>query len=102
MARRAARKDGNHNEIADGLRALGWYVMDLSRAGMGVPDILVGKPATAIHRGVVIPCEIKQPGKALTPKETDVRKAWEPCSYLVVTSLEDALEQLSKLLERHS
>lgn len=38
----AARTDANHGEIRTALRQLGCYVVDLSRAGGGVPDLLVG------------------------------------------------------------
>ena len=41
--RRAARVDANHAEIVKGLRQSGCTVLDLSRVGMGCPDILVGR-----------------------------------------------------------
>ena len=96
--RRAAKKDGNHEAIASGLRALGWYVMDLSRAGYGVPDILVAKPATERHRGICVPVEIKSPGGQLTEAEVTVKNAWDPCDYIVADSLESALQQLAALM----
>ena len=39
--RRAARKDANHNEIADAFRKFGCSVLDLSRVGEGCPDMLL-------------------------------------------------------------
>lgn len=97
MPRYAARKDGNHEAISDGLRADGYYVMDLSRAGSGVPDILVGKPGNGITPGFCCPIEIKKDSKAaLTPKEQAVRDRWDG-PYIVATSLEDAREQLEAL-----
>ncbi len=46
--RRAAKKDANHNPIADVFKAMGCSVLDLSRVGEGCPDILVGFPHTAV------------------------------------------------------
>ena len=91
MPRRAARKDGNHNEIADGLRFDGWSVLDLSSAGNGVPDLAIGKP------GFACLIEIKRDGKAkLTPKEQAVKDRWDG-PYIVAISLEDARQQLKAL-----
>ena len=98
MPRRAAKKDKNHHEIVEGLRNLGWHVMDTSTAGDGVPDTFVGKPFTATHRGVVAPLEIKMPGEQLTEKQVKVKKAWGDCPYIVAESLPDALEQLAALM----
>lgn len=41
MTRFAKRVDANHSEIRDGLRKLGYSILDLSGAGYGVPDIAV-------------------------------------------------------------
>jgi hypothetical protein len=76
--RRAAKKDANHNLIADHLRKLGWSVLDLSRLGGGCPDILVGRPSFAAL------VEIKSPGGKLTPEQLEVRKKWDG-PYFVAT-----------------
>lgn len=39
---RKGRQDANHRAIADAIRVLGYPVMDLSAAGNGVEDLLVG------------------------------------------------------------
>ena len=41
--RRAAKVDANHQAIRSALRRCGWKVIDLSRAGNGVPDLLALK-----------------------------------------------------------
>jgi hypothetical protein len=70
--RRAAKKDGNHNEIADHLRSLGWSVLDLSRVGDDCPDAAVGRP------GFMALVEIKMPGEKLTPgQEAFRRERWD-------------------------
>lgn len=40
--RRAAKTDGNHQEIRNGLRAAGVSVADTSGLGAGFPDLVVG------------------------------------------------------------
>lgn len=86
----ARRKDNNHNEIGDHLRELGWSVLDLWRAGHGVPDLAVGRP------GFACLVEIKQAGKKLTADEQAIRGRWEG-PYIVATSPEDAERQLNEL-----
>lgn len=39
---RARKVDANHSEIRDALKAAGCSVRDLSGAGNGIPDLLVG------------------------------------------------------------
>ena len=38
--RRAAKTDGNHAEIRDGLRAIGVFVIDTHMLGDGFPDLV--------------------------------------------------------------
>jgi len=75
--RRAAKKDANHNEIADFLRKKGWSVLDLSRVGSGVPDMAVGKPGFA----ALVECKQEKTAeaalKALTKDERKVYDEWE-------------------------
>ena len=95
MARRAARKDQNHNDIADGLRSAGYSVLDLSQAGNGVPDIAVGKPGFAC----LVECKdgSKPPSeRKLTPAQERVLKNWTG-PIIVALSLEDALMKLEAL-----
>lgn len=66
--RRAAKKDGNHNEIANHLRSLGWSVLDLSRLGDDCPDAAVGRP------GFAALVEVKMPGEELTPGQWKFRR----------------------------
>jgi len=42
--RHAKRTDANHAAIRDGLRQLGYDVLDLSDVGGGVPDLCVRNP----------------------------------------------------------
>lgn len=93
--RRAARKDANHNSIADHLRSLGWSVLDLSRLGDGAPDMAVGKP------GFAAVIEVKDGSKSpsdrkLTEDEERFRAGWEG-PYVLALSPEDAAIQLEVL-----
>lgn len=45
--RRAAKRDANHNAVADTFRALGCSVFETDRVGEGFPDLVVGMQGTA-------------------------------------------------------
>jgi hypothetical protein len=45
--RRAPRKDRNHAEVAQYLRAIGWRVFDTAAHGGGLGDLLVSRPGFA-------------------------------------------------------
>ena len=94
--RRAARKDANHQSVSDYLSALGWSVLDLSRAGFGVPDLAVSKPGfcclVEVKDGTKPPSERK-----LTPEQQEIRARWQG-PYVIALSGEDAALQLLCLL----
>lgn len=90
----AKRTDGNHTEIRDGLRACGYNVLDLSKAGCGVPDLLAVSKA-----GASVFLEVKQHGGKLTAAERKWNETYTGLSY-VVFSLEDALEKLRAIDKR--
>jgi hypothetical protein len=86
--RRAAKRDANHTDVGDYLRARGWSVLDLASSGNGVPDYAVGKT------GFACLVEVKDGNKPpsrhkLTPDEQAVRDRWEG-PYIVALSGEDA------------
>lgn len=90
---RAKRRDANHKAIGDGLRNLGWSVLDLADHGDGVPDYAVAKDGWAAL------LEIKNPEgspshRALTPAEQKVKDNWQG-PYVIAFTLEDALAQLA-------
>lgn len=93
--RRAARRDANHLEVGDYLRALGWSVLDLASLGDGCPDYAVGKPGFAalveVKDGKKPPCRHK-----LTEDEQRVKDGWQG-PYIVALSGEDAAAQLEAL-----
>ena len=90
----AKRTDGNHAEIRDGLRQAGYNVLDLSKAGQGVPDILA-----VAKCGASVFMEIKQPGCKLTDAERKFHTTYTGLIF-VVFSLEDALEKLEAIDRR--
>ena len=69
MSRWARRVDGSQQDVARTLRACGWWVCDLSRAGGGVPDLLIAKA------GRLALVEVKTPktwrGRQHTPAQRD-------------------------------
>lgn len=95
--RLAARKDANHNEIADTFRRLGWSVLDIYQLP-GTADILVAR------RGVTIMVEIKDGSKPpskrrLTESEREFAETWEGMHVVVETEddvirLHEAISQI--------
>jgi len=90
--RRAAKVDANQKEVAQTLERLGWWVVDLSKVGGGVSDLLVGK------RGVLRLVEIKDGSKPPSARKlTDDQIKWhaEAKAYgitvSILTSVEDAV-----------
>lgn len=59
MRRRASahRRDDNHQAIVAALRSGGWFVLDTSQAGGGVPDLF------AFKSGRIVPVEVKDGAK---------------------------------------
>lgn len=88
--RRAAKKDTTHNPIRDLLCENGWSVLDLSRAGDGIPDMAVGKP------GFCALVEAKTGAATLNEDQRKV-KARFTGPMIVANSPEDALTQLESL-----
>lgn len=90
--RRAARKDANQNSISEYLRDLGWSVLDLSRAGEGVPDMAVSRPGFA----ALVECKdgSKPPSeRKLTPDQERVKANWQG-PYVIALDGPDAAAQL--------
>lgn len=92
MIRRAAKKDANHAEIVDALRAAGCGVCDLAAVGGGVPDLLVCGPVYPFPACLI---EIKDGAKPpsarkLTPDQERFHAAWKGPIH-VVTSADEAL-----------
>jgi hypothetical protein len=82
--------DTNHKEIVNAFRRLGWYVINLSGVGKGVPDILVSK--------VRFTClvEIKnwiapKADRKLTPQQEEFHREY-PGSLIIVESVQDVIE----------
>ena len=87
--RRAAKVDASQPAIVEALRKAGCSVLDLSRHGSGVPDVLVYAPRLCAYCLV----EIKAAGKRknLTPKQVEFHKNWRG-PVVVVESVDEALQ----------
>lgn len=90
MPRHFSRKvDSNHAEIRDALRKIpSLRVVDTSRAGNGVPDLLVFNVVNGIWAWV----EIKSSGGKLTVGEVKFREDWGGRAYLVAYTLDECLK----------
>ncbi|HUV67174.1 MAG TPA: hypothetical protein VMW24_25015 [Sedimentisphaerales bacterium] len=83
MPRLAAKKDANHDEIAEVFRKLGWQWTDTYQLGMGFPDGVISRP------GMNILIEVKSEKGTLTPEEKRFQKRFVGPLYYV-RSVEEA------------
>ena len=90
MTRHARAIDGNQGEIVKALRAAGYEVRDMHKAGYGVFDLLVRRGAFRCW------VEVKQAGGAFTDDEHEFMD-WAPGPFRVVWSAQDAVDKLSVL-----
>lgn len=104
---RARRTDAKHKAVLDAIRALGYPCMSLHAHGKGLEDILVGMP------GESTPLVSRQPSWLLVEvktvltestgrvKFTPAQREWyaqtEGFPRLVVTSAQDAVDQLRRM-----
>jgi hypothetical protein len=90
--RHAAKTDGPHASVRDGLRACGCQVWDCSKYGGGFPDLLVS------HRGRLWLLEVKNPERSKGRRELRGQQADFYAKFSehtrIVMSLDDALAVL--------
>jgi hypothetical protein len=92
-ARRACRKDANHDELSDAARRLGWYVVDTYQFAQYIP----GWPdAVWAREGRTVLVEYKTPSGRLTKDERLFQATW-PGEYVVVRSVEDVIAVTKEL-----
>jgi Holliday junction resolvase len=97
MYRRRVKKDQNHAEIVNALKAVGCSVLDLAAVGGGCPDLLV-----SLNSKTVL-VEVKRPGvigkkagalrKAVTDRQAAFRAMWRG-EIFTVDSVEAAWKAL--------
>jgi hypothetical protein len=73
------KADSNHSEITAAYRKIGARVLDLSRAGGGVPDLLVG------YRGTLWLVEIKTETGKLNALQQAFHALWKGYTHIVRT-----------------
>lgn len=105
---RLGRADSNHKAIAQAIRLLGFPVMDLSHAGGGVEDLLVGltRRLANLHlQHYWLLVEAKVARYKLTAstavRYTAAQKKWREQTQgwprITVTSAQDAVEQIRRM-----
>lgn len=87
--RRAARKDLNHNVIAQALRDVGYRVAETHQLGSGFPDLVVAgvDRKTGTRQRWLL--EVKGAKEKLTPDEELFHVAWAG-DVAIVRSVDDA------------
>ena len=99
VVRHAKRVDANHAEIRDGLRALGYDVLDLSDVGGGIPDLCLRHP----NHYAPLFLEVKDGNKPPSARVlTESEREWfRYCGAitLMVLSLDEAIEVVSRWLK---
>ena len=91
------RKDTLHGAVANVFTTNGWHVLDLSRLGRGMPDLL------AVRRALCVLIEVKTPGwkSRLKPgtgeAQDSFRQGWTGCPVLVIETLEQAWKEAEEL-----
>lgn len=93
MTRYARRTDRNHAEIRDGLRALGWEVLDLSGAGDGVGDMGVKIAPGMPHFLEIKDGEKPLSAQALTPKQ----EVWHYFCWRITSKVRNLEEAIAAL-----
>jgi endogenous inhibitor of DNA gyrase (YacG/DUF329 family) len=89
----ACKVDENHKEIVDAMKAVGASIIDTSRLGQGMPDLIVG------FRGQTILLEIKNPKtqygrKGLNANQRKWAEGWTGGPLSIVDSVDAALRVL--------
>jgi hypothetical protein len=93
--RHARRVDGNHSSIRDGLRQLGYEVLDLSAAGCGVPDLAVKVKGKL---GVVHFLEIKDPTQPLSKQALKpAQEVWHNFAHAMTSKVRSLAEATAAL-----
>jgi len=105
---RAKRTDANHKAVTDAIRKLGYPFKSLHTQGGGVQDLLVGIPDLhGVRRPGWVLVEIKRSRNKTNDdiwdsQFTDKQREWyaqtEGFPRLVVTSAQDAVDQLRRMV----
>lgn len=93
---RAAKVDANHKEVVDALKTIGASIIDASRLGKGMPDLIVG------FRGQTILIEVKNPKtqygrKGLNENQRKWAESWRGGPLAIVDGVEAALRMLKSI-----
>ncbi len=97
---RLGKADSNQKAIADALRAIGCPVMELSHAGNGVEDLLVGLRRYGVNlceQRLWLLVECKVPPVRYTPAQIEWRALTEHYPRLTVTSAQQAVDEVRRM-----
>lgn len=94
--RRAAKKDLNHNTIAQALRDVGYRVHETHQLGSGFPDLVVAgvDRRTGYRQRWLL--EVKGAKEKLTPAEEMFHTAWDG-DVVIVRTVDEAYQLVGVL-----
>ena len=95
--RYAARRDNNSSEMISALKLAGFGVVDYSRAGLGIPDLLATRQ---LPQGHLFICwlEVKSDKGRLSQSQLPAKSVWEPRGeWLLARNVEETLAALNTL-----
>lgn len=96
--RRAARTDGNQQDVVDHLRSRGWAVRITSAVGQGFPDLVCAREKFTAMAEVKDPTKPKADQQLTAPQQA-FHGSW-PGVVLTVYTPDDALTKLNAALVR--
>ena len=90
----AVKQDANHTAIVNGLRKLGYAVLDLKSLGGGAPDLLITDSIVVSWPKRFWLVEVKTDKGTLNAKQKKWRENWTGPQPIMARSLEDLLRQI--------
>jgi hypothetical protein len=86
------KRDANQAEIADGLRQMGFCVLDVSPLGGDALDMFVGGWSCKLKEYAWVQVEVKTPTGNLTNDEETYIAQWLELPIVIARSTEDVLD----------
>lgn len=97
-AHRFARRDANHEQLAQLYLTLGCSLMDTSHVGFGFPDLVVG--VATVNGRVTELVEVKTDDGEPTPAQERFDRDWRGSPRRIVRTTSDVIAHVKAMRER--